>query len=586
MCNLTSISTFANRALLSSLVLAFTVMHGCASQRPKTALTPPEALQQPLMVDDRPFAPDTLYSLLVAEMAGDRRRFDVMLGNYVQQAEVTLDPGVAARAARLARYLSVHNTALDMTLLWLDLEPNNAEAHYIATAELVHSNRLQEAVEHATYLLEHGEITGFDAIGARAQQGGDIETTQQLIPQFQQLLKREPKHIPLHHGISLLYQHAGDLPNALKHSQEVLLLDPSDFQAGAQETRILQQMGKTELALMKLGDLVERNPDNPRLRMQYARALLKTDLGAAQQQFEALLLQSPQDHALQLTLALIEHERGNLDNAKKRFEHLLNSTSHQSTAHYYLGRIALVQQQNTAAMAHFRAVRSGSDYLPAMSQLTEMMIANGQTQEAYALVQDQRRDTPKQLPQQVEGLYLLESHLLSSQGQQLKAIALLQTAISQFPDSVQLIFGRAMLFAQLDELTNAEQDFMRILTIRPDHAGALNAWGYTLADRSERLDEAYSFISKAYKLTPDDPAVIDSMGWIEYRLGNIDKALPILRRAMAAFPDHEIAAHFGEVLWVSGNQQEARRVWQEGLAQKPNSSIIKDTMIRLEAVAD
>lgn len=558
---------------------------GCAvtPQEQTLSAEPAPEPSDPIQVEDRSFEVDTLYSLLVAEIAGDRHRFDIMLSNYVQQAEATQDPGVAARAARLARYLKAHKIALEMTEIWLTFEPNNPEAHFIATSELVHSNKLLEATEHATFLLERGEVAGFDSIALRAQQGGDIETTRKLIALYTQLTERFSEQAQLYLGLSLLYQHSGELDLALQSSQQAIALDPEGFQAAAQETRVLQQMGKTDQALSKLGTLVDRYADNTRLRVQYARALLKTDLSAAQEQFEITLEENPGDSDITLTLALIKYERGLLDEAKQLFATLVGTARYQSTSNYYMGRIARVQNRSADARQHFEQVGPGPEYVAAASQLSEILVEQGNYEQALEMVRNKRQQSAA-FEEYIENLYLLESQLLASQGQTHEAINLMHEAAEELPDSTGILYSRAMLYTQLDNLTDAETDFKRVLELAPEHAAALNAWGYTLADRDERLDEAYQMISKAYQLTPDDPAVIDSMGWIEYRLGNIDKALQILRKAMAALPDHEIAAHLGEVLWITGAHDEAREVWKKGLQSKPDSEAISSTMHRLNAL--
>lgn len=561
---------------------------GCATVPPPSEVIQEEAATtpaQPTVVADRPFEMDTLYSLLVAEIAGERQRFDVMLSNYVQQAEATSDPGVTARATRLARYLNAHGPALEMAQLWLEIAPENPEAHYIAVAELVHSNRLLEALPHAMFLQYRGETSGFDAIGARAQQGGDIETTRQLIKQYQPLLKQNPDDVALNIGASLLYQHAGDLEKALIYAQNAMRIAPDDFQSSAQEARVLQQMGRSEQALDSLKRLVASNPDNAHLRLQYARALLKTDLSLAQEQFATLLSDAPDDLDLLMTLALVEYERGLLNEARARFAQLAqsNSSKHRSSAHYYLGRIAQVQKDDQAAIDHFSQVQPGSDHLPALAQLTELLVNRGEGKQALGLIIDQRQNASADQVELIEGLYLLEAHLLTSAGLLPQALDTLTRAIEEFPESTRLFYSRAMLFISLDNLAQAEQDFKSVLAITPENAAALNAWGYTLADRTDRLDEAYQYISKAYQLAPDDPAVIDSMGWIEHLRGNHSEALVKLKRAMKTMPDHEIAAHLGEVLWVTGQQQEAHKIWSEGLKLKPQSDIILDTMKRLNA---
>lgn len=562
---------------------------GCSSQPAQPPTPPPMAEVEspaPAAVPARPFEADTFYALLVAEFAAERQRFDVMLNNYAQQAVSTRDPGVVARAARVSRYLGAHEPALDMALLWAQIEPQNLEAHYNAAAELVRANRLEESIPHAQKLLEAGEEAGFDAIGAQALQSGDAATAGLLITRYRELLQQHPDHAPLHLGLSFLAQQVGDLELALSSAQRAQALDRDSFQAAGQETRVLQEMGREEQALARLGDLVEQHPENNRLKLQYARSLLKTDLGAAESQFQQMLDASPEDPDLLLTVALIQFERGRLSESAGNFRQLLPDRERQSAASYYLGRIALRQGNEQQAIDHLRRVGPGDDYLPAMSELTDLLLHRGDHQEALLMLRSQREATPRELAVQREGLTLLEAHVLASSGQTRHALAALHTGIQEQPDSARLLYTRGLLFARLDQVSRAEEDFKRLLDKNPDDAATLNALGYTLADQTQRLDEAYQYISRAYQLAPEDPAVIDSMGWVEYLRGNHQVALSKLRRAMSAMPDPEIAAHLGEVLWVTGEPQEARQVWQEGLRLEPDNPIIHRTIKRLQVNLD
>ncbi len=563
------------------------ILAGCGHLESRTAQPAPVAAPPAVTrIEDRPFEADTLYALLVAEFAGERKRFDVMLNNYAQQATATRDPGVTARATRIARFLNAHGTSLDMALLWTELEPWEPEAHYSAAAELVHVNRLDDAFNHALKLLEAGEVTGFDVIGARALHGGDLSVTEQLIGRYQSVIPRYPDHVPLHVGLSFLAQHAGELHLALESARKALTMEPDNFQAAGQEARVLQQMGLTDQALTKLGQLVERHPENQRLRLQYARALLKTDLRAAQSQFEQMLLSNPDDEDLITTLGLVQFERGLLQDAAQSFGQLLESAERQSTARYYLGRIALAQHEQELAIEHFSEVAPGPDYLPAMAQISEIYAARGQRPQALDILKKQRRATPIENTAQREGLYLLEANLESTGGRYAAALTLLTQALAELPESSRLFYSRAILYGNLDRLAEAEQDLRTVLALAPDNAAALNALGYTLADRTDRLAEAADLITRAHALTPDDPAVIDSLGWLEYRRGNLDKALVNLRKAMEAMPDPEIAAHLGEVLWVSGKHDEARKVWKQGLALQPDAPIILETLKRFRVALD
>ena len=152
-----------------------------------------------------------------------------------------------------------------------------------------------------------------------------------------------------------------------------------------------------------------------------------------------------------------------------------------------------------------------------------------------------------------------------------------------YPDNLDLLYNRALYVVELGDFPWMERDLRRLLEKDPDHADALNALGYTLADRNERLDEAFAYIARALKLRPDSAAILDSMGWVLYRQGDLSGATSYLRRALALSQDDEIAAHLGEVLWVSGQRADAQAVWRDGLEHTPDSDKIRSVIKRLQA---
>jgi len=273
--------------LLAGAALLFT---GCTSHPSQNTTLAPSAPPQPLTplkVADRSFSSEALYALLVAEIAIDRRRYDVALGNYVQQATATRDPEVAARATQIARILKSHQSALEMAQLWEDLEPYNEDAQLIVISELIEANRLTEATEHATMLLRAGSETAFDTIAVKATEN-DITVVRQLIGLYGPLTQEFPTSASLLFGYSVLLQYNEQLKDALSAVNKSIALDPSNVRFAFQETRILQQMGQQDLALSKLRKLVNNNPDNISLRAKYARIISTHDLGESRKQFEIL----------------------------------------------------------------------------------------------------------------------------------------------------------------------------------------------------------------------------------------------------------------------------------------------------------
>lgn len=571
-------------SILAAVALAAAMLQGCTSfpSAPNDqADTPPSPVEASAAEDvvelpNKPFQAETFYALLVAEMAGSRERYDIALGNYVQQAHKTRDPGVAARATRIARYLNARQAALNTSLLWAEISPDDLEARFIAAGELTRSGRLLEAVQHSNVLLEHNSTPIYQSIAARAAKTTDTQR-EQLLEQYQQLLIEHPKNTELLVGTGLLLQQQQQLEDALQLARQAIEVKEDLIPAVILEAKLLSQLKRPEEALKRLSELLNRNPEDKRLRLQYARLMAGIDLPKAKQQFELLAKQSPKDAELLYSLALINNELGELDAAQDNFIQLIEFDKRRSSAHYYLGRIAEKRQQWEVALKHYIQVEPGPDFMPALLQTTDILVRGNQAAAAHKRLSAAR----DRFPSQAERFYLLEAEVLSKHTHLNDAQAVLSDGLTQFPGSVQLLYSRAMVNEQLDLLGALETDLRAILKYDPNNATALNALGYTLADRTDRYDEALQLISQALQLKPDDPAIIDSMGWVQYRLGNYDEAVLRLREAMKAFPDHEIAAHLGEVLWVSGDKAAAQEVWQEGLKLTPNSRIIPSVIDRL-----
>ena len=248
-----------------------------------------------------------------------------------------------------------------------------------------------------------------------------------------------------------------------------------------------------------------------------------------------------------------------------------------SEANYYLGVIAEDSREYNVAVSHFQRVSDGRHYMAANQRLGQILVDAGQFEEGGAWFDAQRQAVPGR----AEQLFGLEAELLGSSGYQQGSRKVLDRGIAAFPDSTSLRYARAMLGEQQGDLGLMERDLRAILARDPENATALNALGYTLANRTDRYDEAYQLISRAHELDPNEPAILDSMGWVLYRLGRYEESLQYLQRAYALFPDPEVAAHLGEVLWAMGETDRATSVWQGALLQSPGHEIVMDTLDRL-----
>ncbi|WP_312224366.1 tetratricopeptide repeat protein [Stutzerimonas nitrititolerans] len=522
------------------------------------------------------FSRETLYALLVAELAGQRNRFDIALGNYVQQANATQDPAVSERGFRIADYLGAEQAALDTALIWARNAPENLDAQRAAAVQLARAGRYDESLAFMEKVLQGQGDTHFDFLALSAAQT-DPDTRAGLLQSFDRLLDKHPDNPQLIFGKALLLQQ-DDRPQEALDLLEAQPDQPQQIPSVLLQARLLQGLERGDEALPLLEKNLRRNPDDKRLRLTYARLLVENDrLEEAMGEFATLVQQHPGDDDLRFSMALVCLEAEAWREAIVYLEELIERGSHLDAAHFNLGRAYRALGEPERALAAFEQVGSGNEYLPAKLMQSEVLFELGRHEEASRLLAQARDEQPDYAIQ----LYLMEIEALSAQQQLEPAWQLTEQALQQFPDDLNLLYTRAILAEKRGDLAQLEHDLRFIIEREPDNAMALNALGYTLADRTDRHAEALALIEQAYQLNPNDPAILDSLGWAHYRLGNLQEAEAQLRKAHARFPDHEVAAHLGEVLWVSGQRKEARTVWADALKTEPDSKILRDTLQRL-----
>ncbi|WP_252178967.1 tetratricopeptide repeat protein [Endozoicomonas sp. 4G] len=566
-----------------SLLLAVILVSGCSSvqrsgQTGVAAEPVPAPVSNELEEPVASFEPDTLYDLLVAELGGQNKRYDLALGNYLKQAHKTQDKGVAKRAYQISQMVGARQASLDAALLWSTLDDENAAALQASAIELIRAGQLNRAVEQMKKVLTlEGEVN-FDFLAVTASELPEDER-KQMLSTFDSILKEHPGQPSLILGKAILLLRDNQLAAAIKLCDQLLARDSSNVKAIILKGRILNKMGKGEEAEKMLADAVKKHPENPRLRLIYARVLVHLDkLSEARKQFQVLLDQSPYDVEVLLSLALISLESGMLAESEKYFKQLLALGQRKSTAHYYLGWMAEQKGQYDQAQEYFLNVMPGKDFMMSRVALVQMLLKQGKVAEA----REQLAEDRNRFPVHAEQLYLLETEVLVNAGELDKALKLFTDAVLRYPGNANLLYGRAMVYEKMGRIKDLEVDLRAIIKSQPDNSAALNALGYTLADRTDRYEEARELIEKAYALDKDDPAILDSMGWVQYRLGNHQAALVYLQDAYEKYPDHEVAAHLGEVLWALGRKAEAQALWDKALQKTPDSDILKKTRERLE----
>jgi len=324
---------------------------------------------------------------------------------------------------------------------------------------------------------------------------------------------------------------------------------------------------------------VRRFPEDKPLRFNYARLLIQDEeFNDAKRQFEILVEQDPEDYETLYSIALLDIEMEEYDEANTLFARLVEVEHRPDDSHFYLGYIAEQQELLEPAIIHYRSVQiSAQNFVAAQQQATRCSIQLGRYEEAHSWLVDLSRGQPRLevLFSNIEASFLLQAEQFDRAG------VVLNDMLQRYPNDTDLLFTRVLMHDGLNDMPSSEQDLRRIITLLPDDSRALNHLGYMLADRTTRFEEALNLIEKAIAVSPDDPAIIDSLAWAQYKLGRYEEAVDNLRRAFAAFPDHEVASHLGEVLWVSGQESEALRVWNDALEETPDSDLIKEAMQRL-----
>ncbi|MBK1872899.1 tetratricopeptide repeat protein [Marinobacter sp. 1-3A] len=523
------------------------------------------------------FEPETLYLLLSAEIAAQRGRYDVTLVNYLRAAKQSRDTNVIERAMRIAQSLNGDNAQKQLAELWLEIDPNNLQALRVSAIQAVKRNELESALGYMEQILNQGEDADFDSLAAMA---GNLppEQQQELIALYNELANRHPGTPELEYSIALLLKIVGNPQAALSRLEPLLKEEPNFLPAIILKGDLLYQSDRETEALEHLMVNTRRFPASRQMGTLYGRMLISEgELQAAQDEFNRLVTRYPDNPGLRLSHALVALENGQLELAQEELNLLADQGHHTSEANYYLGRIEDEAGNTEQAIGYYQSVDEGNYYFPAIARASALLTAEGRLNEALEDIRSMRSANPAQ----AENFWLLEVNLLLDQKLQEEAIEAATSALEDYPENLQIRYARAMLFDALSQPEKAEGDLKLIIENDPENAVALNALGYILATRTDRLSEARGYIEQALELDPENPAILDSMGWVLFQEGQIEPALEYLSRAWEAFPDPEVAAHYGEALWMSGAEEQAQIIWKEALEQDMQHDVLRETIDRL-----
>ena len=518
-----------------------------------------------------------LYKLLVGELAGYHGETSLSLDSYMDVARETRDASVAARAAKLAVLARNEDKALEAARLWSEAAPSSVEARQVLASLLIRTGDVDGAVTQLEELVR----TLTDPPGAGFQRAADLLVAEQDVEvasaAMEQLVRGHEDDAAAHLALARLLVRTGRIEEATTAIDRAYELDPDDARTAVLRARVRQHANDVEGALRVLEAFIERVPDSSIARMTYARLLVDTRrYEQARAEFVRLVADEPGNDDARYALGLLLVQTDRLDEAKQQFEKLAGGYSRRDAAHYYLARIAESEQRLEDAVASYRRVRRGEHRLNAQIRASVLLAESGDLEAARRHLHRVRAESARERVR----IYSAEAGLLTRAERYDEAMAVYDASLRELPGNSDLLYARGMLAVQMDLLDLFERDMRDVISREPDNADALNALGYTLADRTDRYEEAYALIERAIALKPDSHYIIDSLGWVLHRMGRHEDALVQLRRAMSINPDPEIAAHVGEVLWVLGKKDEARAVWSTALEAAPDDERLLDVIER------
>ncbi len=565
---------------MSMILLLMALMTACASPvktQPEIATNGAAGQHEQVM------AADTLYRVMAAELEGSAGEVSAALSNYLEAALLSDDPDVAKRATMLSIRARSWQHAAMAADRWQLLEPNNLDAtKALATAQLASGN--YKAAAYQLDLLFLGmtgtETEKWQAITRLLENspGGEkaMDLFQQLIDKNQ--LSGSPESVATARlAQSRLAAKLGNLELANVLAIDVAATLRQNPQAQIWAGRLALSTGGMESATPYFKRAWEIDPGNADIAMAYAKLLHQQKRVLEADSVLASLPQTGTTIVNRMLFAVIEQSP---ERAKKIYQSLATAVDAETPGHALrVARAAdLLRFSDDARLWYAKVPETEDGWLPARLRLA-VLRSEAQGLDAGLLVLEKLKQDKR--PDVVAEAWLAESQLRQREGQLQAALVALQSGLEQLPDSVDLNYSLGLLQAQLENVAAAETAFRKVLSMQPNNPAALNAMGYTLTDLTDRHTEALEYIQRAYEIEPEDVAIIDSMGWVMYRLGRNEEALDYLQQAFAKDRNAEIAAHLGEVLWVLGKQAEAEKVFEQARDIDSQNPTLVKTLERL-----
>ncbi len=560
-----------------SLIL---IVQGCATSTdqattPKATIKPVQTakeLGKKRQVEDKnSIDPDVLFMLMTAEIAGQRGQYDVALEGYMEAAKRIHDPRLTERAAMIAMYMKDSNKMNEAVSLWVKQDPENLSARKIAALSALKAQDKKQSVAQLNGLLKRDpqgfEKTLFELAGALQK---DVSVPF-LYEVMEELAQKQPNQAPIYFIQSLL---ASDLKNkdlAERKIEQAIRLQPDWDKALLLQAQLAVSAEDYPRAETLLRNDASKYPDNQKFNKMLAQVLIKeAKYEEAGEAYETLIASDPKDYESQFSLGLVHLQQDHDSKAEDIFTQLLEQKEWRNQASFYLGKIEEKRGSTENALNWFDKVADGPFQFEAAVTSISLLAKAKQYDRAEQRLKVLQDAFPKQKPR----IVLVRAELYSQQKQYQTAFDYLTAELKNYPDQEELLYSRALMADRMDKLNAMEEDLKKILAKSPDNVEALNALGYSLADKTTRYAEAETYLLHALRLRPDEAVIQDSYGWLKYKMGNNQLALDYLQKAYDKQAEAEIAAHLAEVLWVMGKKDEAKKLFAKAIESAPDDTYL------------
>ena len=542
------------------------------------------------------------FDVLAAEMEAQNGDLGDAFGRMLATARRTRDEGLFQRSVEMAAQARAGEKALSAIKVWRSTLPESSTALRTQLHLLVALDKLGDLNEPIRTLIEREPVTDRSAtIAALPRFLSSVSDKRRALTVTEQALAPYANAAPTRTAVRTALGRmamAADMPEAaLTHARRALADEPS---APGPVLLALELMAKDGAAEALVQAYLARSDSLPPVRLAYARALDQQQrIGEAAVQLREVVAKQPDQAAAWLSLGAYMVDLRESAEAIRSLNEFLKLIGTQKPAdanegedgddkpdvrgmvdlaHLLLAQAYEQSGNNKAAAQWLDKIEPSRVDMSTLARRASLMAQAGQLKQARALL----REAPARDQPDARTRLLAEAQVLRDQRHWSEAYELLLGALRKDPDDTVVMYELAMVADRLNKYDDMEALLRRVIALKPEDQHAHNALGYSLADRNIRLEEALGLVQKAASLAPHDPFIADSLGWVEYRLGHREEALKLLRRSHLARPHVEVAAHLGELLWVTGQQEEALRIWREGRAREADNDVLQETLKRLK----